>query len=408
LIQKLIGIASKKNAQGILLIDRETDKRNSENNEKSTDYKRNSAFKYLNLSFTAELITLCEPVPGYAKKSTPYNKLGVKQHKLNIGVVKGWEKKINMDIFTYQRLTPTITDRIISASTGFFGIALGSPYSHVVEKLGTPTFVLQFTERQKLLAYGRDIWMTFKDKKLVHVTNQQIWLSTELVNMLDFDERFEEQNWLLEGKIINNQPTEEAKRLVAHSGSNNQLIIHHDKNTLHIHTEASHNSHTNKHSNKVIGFTLELSDSKISLTPNLPNQSAVNQLISAYIKDIDRDEVLIEKLKTAAIGRARIDSVSELLLYDNHLVVARQGTSINKLHFIERVFAKQSSDETQAWTFNRISQGQSLEQIMQIFGADAFSYDDTVEVDAANYTKKLFFENTNGQNKLIAAQISVF
>jgi hypothetical protein len=226
--------------------------------------------------------------------------------------------------------------------------------------------------------------------------------------MLDFDERFEEQDWQLEGKITNNQAREEAKRLIANSGSSNKLKTHHDKSTLHIHTEASRNSHTKVNTNKVTGFTLELSDSAISLIPELPDSSGVTQVISTYINDTDRDEILIEQLKAFAIGRARIDSTSELLFYDNHLVVAVRGTSINKLHYIERVFAEHSSEEDQAWIFNRVSQGQSLEKVMQILGSDAFNFDDTVEVDAASYTKKLFFEQINGQNKLIAAEVSVY
>jgi hypothetical protein len=393
LIKKLLRIASDQKAQAVLLIDREIDDKNAD---------------YFYLSFTAQLVTLCEPVQGYAKKLTPYNKFGVEQHRLNIGVVKGWEKQINVNVFANQRQSPTITNRTISASTGFFGIALESAYSQVIEKLGTPTFAMQFNERQQLLAYGRDIWLTFKDNKLVHVTNQNIWLSRELVNMLDFDERFEEQDWQLEGKITNNQAREEAKRLIANSGSSNKLKTHHDKSTLHIHTEASRNSHTKVNTNKVTGFTLELSDSAISLIPELPDSSGVTQVISTYINDTDRDEILIEQLKAFAIGRARIDSTSELLFYDNHLVVAVRGTSINKLHYIERVFAEHSSEEDQAWIFNRVSQGQSLEKVMQILGSDAFNFDDTVEVDAASYTKKLFFEQINGQNKLIAAEVSVY
>jgi S-adenosylmethionine:diacylglycerol 3-amino-3-carboxypropyl transferase len=91
----------------------------------------------------------------------------------------------------------------------------------------------------------------------------------------------------------------------------------------------------------------------------------VPQVISTYIDDTHRDEILIEQLKVSAIGHARINSSSELLLYDNHVVVAVQGTSINKLYYIDRVFAEHSSAEVQkVWSFNRVSQGQNLEQVM--------------------------------------------
>jgi hypothetical protein len=408
LMTKLLTMASEENAQAVLIIDREIDQRQKRMNERSVDLKNKSTLNYYYLSFTAQLITPCEPVQGYAKELTPYNKLGEKQQSIKIGTIKGWEMQINVDTFANRRLSPKITDRTISASTGFFGIALETSFSQVIEELGTPTFAMQFDDRQQLLAYGRDIWLTFKDKKLVHATNQNIWLSTELVNMLNFDERFEKQDWLLEGKIIIDQPFEEAKRLITNVGSSKNLSTSNNKSTLHIHTATSRNSHTKEYTNTVNGFTLELSDLAISTTPKLPNTSEVAQVISTYIGDTDRDKLLTEKLKNLAIGRARINTTSELLFYDNHLIVEMQGTSINKLHYIENVFAKHNSAEVRAWTFNRVSQGQSLEQVMPILGPDVFSFDDTIEVEAANYTKKLFFEHRNGQNKLISAKVSVY
>lgn len=407
LMTKLLNIAAEKNAQIVLIIDREIDQRQRKINETSVNLKSKSSLNYYYLSFTAQLAAPCEPVTGYAKKLTPYNKLGVKQQGIKIGTIKGWEMQINLNTPANQRQSPMITDRTISASTGFFGIALETPYSQVIAKLGTPTFAMQFNDRQQLLAYGRDIWLTFKDKKLVHVTNQTIWLSRESMNMLDFDERFEKQDWLLEGKIIMDQSFEEAKRLIVNSGSSDKLSTNNNKSTLHIHTEASRNSHTKEYTNTVTGFTLELSDSAIYTTAKLSNTSVVTQVISTYIGDTDRAELLTKKLKTLAIGRARIDATSELLFYDNHLVVEMQGSSINKLHYIEKVFAKHPPEDP-AWTFNRVSQGQSIEKVMQILGPDAFNFDDTVEVEGSNYTKKLFFESVDGQNKLIAAKVSVY
>ena len=86
----------------------------------------------------------------------------------------------------------------------------------------------------------------------------------------------------------------------------------------------------------------------------------------------------------------------------------RSDLSQRTSSLLEKVFAKQNPTEALTWTFKRVSQGQSLEQIMSVLGADAFSFDNTVEVDTGNYTKKLFFEQINGQNKLIAAKISVY
>jgi hypothetical protein len=43
---------------------------------------------------------------------------------------------------------------------------------------------------------------------------------------------------------INQKWMIEAKHLIANSRTSNRLEVHHDKNTLHINTEASRNSHT--------------------------------------------------------------------------------------------------------------------------------------------------------------------
>jgi hypothetical protein len=60
LINRLFGIASDKKAQAILLTDRKVDDRNKNNDEKSTRFKGQLNSDYVYLSFTAQLITLCE------------------------------------------------------------------------------------------------------------------------------------------------------------------------------------------------------------------------------------------------------------------------------------------------------------------------------------------------------------
>jgi hypothetical protein len=89
------------------------------NDEKSTNFKGQLNSDYVYLFFTAQLITLCEPPSWLCKKKDSYNKFGVKQHELNIGVAKGWGNQINVNIFGTQRQSPSITDRTISASSVF-------------------------------------------------------------------------------------------------------------------------------------------------------------------------------------------------------------------------------------------------------------------------------------------------
>jgi hypothetical protein len=69
------------------------------NDEKSTSFKGQLNSDYVYLSFTAQLITLCEPPSWLCKKLTHYDKFGVKQHELNIGVAKGWGNPNQLEHF---------------------------------------------------------------------------------------------------------------------------------------------------------------------------------------------------------------------------------------------------------------------------------------------------------------------
>ena len=110
LMTNLLNMASEIDAQAVLIIAREVDQRQKKINEISVNLKNKSTLDYYYLSFTAQLVATCEPVPGYAKKLTPYNKLGVKQQGIKIGTIKGWEMQIDTNTFANKRQSPTITD----------------------------------------------------------------------------------------------------------------------------------------------------------------------------------------------------------------------------------------------------------------------------------------------------------
>lgn len=84
-------------------------------------------------------------------------------------------------------------------------------------------------------------------------------------------------------------------------------MTHHGKSTLHIYAEVSRNSHTKINTNKVTGFTLELSDLALSLTPELPELTRITQAISTDINDAVRDVSSIDRLKASAIEQSRIE-----------------------------------------------------------------------------------------------------
>ena len=84
-------------------------------------------------------------------------------------------------------------------------------------------------------------------------------------------------------------------------------MTHHGKSTLHIYAEVSRNSHTKINTNKVTGFTLELSDLALSLTPELPELTRITQAISTDINDAVGDVSFIDRLKASAIEQSRID-----------------------------------------------------------------------------------------------------
>jgi hypothetical protein len=99
------------------------------NDEKSTSFKGQLNSDYVYLFFTARLITFCEPLLGYIKKLTHYNKFAVKQHELSIGVAKGWGNQINVTFLALNVRVPVL-QFAQSLLPVFFCITLGTDYSY--------------------------------------------------------------------------------------------------------------------------------------------------------------------------------------------------------------------------------------------------------------------------------------
>ena len=95
-----------------------------------------------------------------------------------------------------------------------------------------------------------------------------------------------------------------------------------------------------------------------------------------------------------------------VIMGDGGISSSKQLNELEKnIHYLENAFTHKRQSK---WYFNRIEQGQTLQQIMSILGDEAFEFDGVVEYSADKYQKELYFEDVSGQMRLYAAEVTVY
>ncbi|MEZ9593792.1 hypothetical protein AB4298_04070 [Shewanella sp. 10N.261.52.F9] len=87
----------------------------------------------------------------------------------------------------------------ISIATGVYGMKIGSHISDTIKKLGPPSIEISLDDNQVLYGYGRELWFTFNNDTLTHVTSKQNILNIAGLNILGFRPGFDDTLWKVDG-----------------------------------------------------------------------------------------------------------------------------------------------------------------------------------------------------------------
>ncbi|GAC23820.1 hypothetical protein GMES_1524 [Paraglaciecola mesophila KMM 241] len=361
------------------------------------------------ISFTAQLVNNCAMGAALSPKATPYDASGLRKFALS------FESKIRakkQHAITYQINTnklppPSIESFSIDFEQGVFGLRLQSTYDEAVELFGRPAGVYALDDDLLLVSYGRDLWLTFSNDKLVSVTNRNVWFSNELLSMLDFDARFEKQEWRIFNKVSHDMPMFDVeKALNTQQNSTHTAVLKHSSQTISIEGIAK-SVERNRQPDYVASFYSvshrDFEPSRLDVAHNTHITDSLSQYINGDLELVD-----VNTLKSLAIGEVASDKDTNLLIMDNHLVVDVTGSTVNRVYLLDSVFRQNKLTINRPWQFGAFKQGQSMAEVKRLLGDDLFSFDDIIEVSDDTFNQEFFFVDYEDELQLSSSEVTFY
>lgn len=400
IINRILNQAERQSADAIILIERDLNVVDLLK-FKSINF---SAPKYNTLTLTAELIEQCASDPNAPIRLTPLNANGTPQKELSLGSLGGWQQTIELDISgSNKRVITQLVNNAVSLAEGGFGLKLLMSLNDVQQILGTPTLSLHIDEQYLALAYGRGLWLVFKDDVLVSLSSEQPWLSSEFINFLTFDDRIDDIAWTVEGRFIQGQPI--ATSELEQSTNSQALVFTNDDSRLELGLEMFAIDNETERRSKAQSFSLSL---KSYQAPILTLQSVPDRLlmsINAFLnKNTSSIDIADIDLKPRA--SAWLSNTKSIHWYEGAILVEMNGASVTKIHLLENPVLNLQRPST--WQIFGIEQYQSLQKTLESLEGDIFHLGDTVELTQGHFVFEMNFYELEKDPVVISAEITIY
>tara|TARA_R110001632_G_scaffold41444_1_gene104151 strand:- start:45084 stop:46481 length:1398 start_codon:yes stop_codon:yes gene_type:complete len=398
-IEDILQLAGEKGADGAILTEKSTylDDKTTE-----TRITRNR------VTFKAQLVNNCYIGAPLSENATPFDEDGLKKRAINFSsnILADAQHIITYDIES-QHPAPALTSQTVNFTQGAFGLPLNSTYQQMLQHFGTPTGVFKLGGERKVVSYGRDFWLTFHNDKLISVTNQNVWLSNELLSMMEFDRRFELQNWQILDNIKLNMPmTDIALLLETKQDPRHFVRIKQEGLLITLQGVANRVVLNELPEYGVTFYALSNANFTVDKLNILTNQSATDML-SKFI-ELKGDKMDIQTLKSQALGLVRSDKDSTMLIMDNHIVLDIKGQELNKVYLLDSAFSKTQLKFDSPWQIGKLKQGLSIEDVKIYLGDDIFGFGDMLEVTNERYIQELYFSDYDTGLVLESSEITLF
>ena len=227
LSQRAIELAQEQGAQGVILTKRLL--HNVKPTKQGTKLNQTSPV----LEMTFDLVGGCGEAWALSDEMTPLDPQGNKQ--IVTGSVGGWQKTITFDISgNYQKQEPALVNRNISFNGEAFGISLGMDSTQSAAILGQPSLNLALSDTLRLQSYGRNFWLLFEANQLIQLTSENRWINASVVNLIPFDDRFDNRDWILPTSLRLGAPLADVLALEG---------THYNKNTKQVSVEKDNPPH---------------------------------------------------------------------------------------------------------------------------------------------------------------------
>ncbi len=364
-----------------------------------------SGITYKPVVIEAQLIEDCAPMVA-GTKATPLNKDGIKQTGFTIAERK--TRKITFEIKPPSKGSkrPDLLNSSVGLD-GAFGIELGFTGEQVTEVLGAPSLTMSFGKNQNILSYGRNTWLRFVDNALVEITSNSRWLSRDIVNLIEADERFD-QPWQVDGQLQQEAEIESLdKQWVAQNQDNTVFAQQSKQAKLSLYVENYLDNKNLSGVQKLTGFQLQAANTP-ELSKELLRLAKADSSLSSKWKAFKQGDISTNKEdwfehSHGIIWLSRSESYHIL---GQHTIAQVSNGEIDKILFLESTTA---IDAPTNWLLDDWYQGQGFEEIEQQLSGNYFALNDSIEISHDNNTVYLeFFEQNDDQRVLFNAKISLY
>lgn len=370
LLDKIRSQASEVGVDSIAIVDKEIF-----NHVKSND---SSMRGYVEL--TAELFNHCAEQNSLTRKNTPFDANADRQIELEKSTLSIESKiEVVVNIGNNKPNRPELPPLELTSGNRFYDLRIGASFNDVVDKLGTPTSEFILGEGQKTISYGRRLWLVFEEQSLVYVTNHNHWLSNELLNMFEFDERIAGQDWIVHDEFkMGMVLTEEKLSSLGEKMASDRILLSStgENESVYLLFETEQHKNTNQPIHKITGFGFGTGNKRFWSygIKQSPDNTDAYQSLAALIKDKSATYQPIQQqdIESSPMLIAHNQDRGKLLVINNHLVLELDNNSLSNLHLIESVHSKANRTQSSGWEFAGVRQGQSKEAVKNHFGDKVF------------------------------------
>lgn len=409
LLERIIEAASEEGASGVILTAKSV-KMGAEIDDITLTKASSAKLGYV--SFDAELISACEGEYTFSPKSTPVNKSGIRQTGITIKLPQS-ALRIALPPINLNRAflkQPELIVEDISLAHGVFGIKVGMTPKSVGEVLGSPTSEFQISYGSKVQSYGRNLWVVFENNVVTHITNKNHWLSGELVNLLEFDNRFPAR-WHVENSVIAGMTAEALLNTKTGRFVNEDTYRISGNDKVNIDLKLTTFIAGNSSEMRVESYTygdVEV-DSRIAQDRfNRYEEGLYQRIFNRLLNQSSPDHQIGENvIGSLPILRARDNNGRTVRVYDFSLALVFESDHLTEIIVSEALFKGQGNQIK--WHFGPLFLNQPAQELREVFGNDIYERDfDHWEVYSGNFKYDLYFTETDGELVLTSFLLDVF
>ncbi|MDR8523537.1 hypothetical protein [Shewanella fidelis] len=299
----------------------------------------------------------------------------------------------------------------ISIVTGVYGVELGSHITDTVQKLGPPSIEISLNDNQVLYGYGRELWFTFNNETLSHVTSKQNILNAAGLNILGFRPGFDDTLWKVDGLAQQKSDITTVKSTITSSfvqKTKNELLISSGNKNLTLNFEEFDSTDSFNKQLLLTHFTLANTSPHLLNSPQLLTQQQKSWLFDK-LSPTKPEKFTLNELKQHIPFPHKVNIASDdgtWWLLGNHILIKFEQQVAKQVKISESLFVD-SNEQSFLSSINSLEIPLSKAEMLIQF-SEAIDNFDIVDVETTEYTIQAKYDSYEDDGVLYELEISYF